>query len=453
MPTDASYPPASRTSYPALAPSEPLPARLARIERLLVAARRIADEDDTLGQRARDVLPAATGLTRASVEYALRNCLETEPSSAELAELCERTPPVPRAHVLLSANVFVAAHRAIAIALAASARVEVRASRREPEMAALLHEGSRGAFHLVDELAPNPGDHVWAYGSDETLRALRGELPAGVVLHAHGAGIGVAVVESPVAGPGRDGALASAARGLAEDVIAFDQRGCLSPRLCLFAGDADAARRFVELLVKRLARLEHDVPRGALSREELADQTRYRDSMLYAAELFPAGKGAVGLDVTGDALVLPPIGRNLHVQVVRRSRRRTRPARRRGRRARPVRLRRDGGAPHRGAAPRAPERPRSHAAAAVRRPRRSARRFHGGSAVGMPCRHVPGSGLEARGLAAAGHLLGVGAAAEEYQLSAGRREVGCAVPPTDEPSPREEVVRQPQHQDRGDAND
>ncbi len=100
-------------------------------------------------------------------------------------------------------------------------------------------------------------------------------------------------------------------------MIAFDQRGCLSPRLCLFAGDADAARRFVELLIKRLARLEHDVPRGALSRDELADQTRYRDSMLYAAELFPAGKGAVGLDVTGDALVLPPIGRNLHVQVVR----------------------------------------------------------------------------------------------------------------------------------------
>ncbi len=314
MPT--SYPPASRASYPALAPPEPLPVRLARIERLLEAARRIADARDPLGARAREVLPEATGLSREGVEYALHNCLETEPSADELRALCESTPPVPRAHVLLSANVFIAAHRAVAIALAASARVEVRASRREPEMAALLYEGTHGAFRLTDELAPNPGDHVWAYGSDETLHALHGELPAGVVLHAHGAGIGVAVVEPPAAGPERDRALASAALHLAEDVIAFDQRGCLSPRLCLFAGEADAARRFVELLVKQLARLAHDVPRGVLSSEELADQTRYRDSMLYAAELFPAGKGSVGLDATGGPLVLPPIGRNLHVQVV-----------------------------------------------------------------------------------------------------------------------------------------
>ncbi len=314
MATD--YPPASRSSYPALAPLEPTPVRLSRIDRLLEAARRIADAGDPLGARAREVLPDATGLSRQGVEYALAHCLETSPSADELAKLCERTPPVPRAHVLLSANVFVAAHRAIAIALAASARVEVRASRREPEMAALLHEGSHGAFRLTDELAPNPGDHVWAYGSDETLDALRGELPAGVVLHAHGAGIGVAVVEAPAPGPERDGPLAAAALHLAEDVIAFDQRGCLSPRLCVLSGDEDAARRFVELLVKQLARLEHDVPRGALSREELADQTRFRDSMLYAAELSPAGKGSVGLDVSGGPLVLPPIGRNLYVQLV-----------------------------------------------------------------------------------------------------------------------------------------
>lgn len=315
MPTDASYPPASRASTPSLAPPEPLPVRLARVERLLEAARRIANAGDPLGARAREVLPEATGLSPEGVEYALTHCLETQPSSAELAALCESTPPVPRAHVLLSANVFVAAHRAIAIALSASARVEVRASRREPEMAALLYEGSHGAFRLTDELAPNPGDHVWAYGSDETLRALRGELPAGVVLHAHGAGIGVAVVEPPAPGPERDRALASAAQRLAEDVVAFDQRGCLSPRLCLFAGDADTAHRFVELLIKQLARLGHDVPRGALSPEELADQTRYRDSMLYAAELFAAGKGSVGLDASGGPLVLPPVGRNLHIQV------------------------------------------------------------------------------------------------------------------------------------------
>lgn len=291
---------------------EPISARLARVERLVEAARRIADPADALGRRARELLPGATGLSAEGVEYALRRCLETQPTWSELRKLCEGAPATPRAHVLLSSNVFVAAHRAIAIALAASARVEVRASRREPEMVRLLVEGSHGAFKLVDDLVPSPGDHVWAYGTDATLKSLRGELPAGVVLHAHGAGIGVAVVEPEA----QDIKLAIAARALAEDVVAFDQRGCASPRGAFVVGGADATRTFAEALVKELARLEHDVPRGELSRDELAEQTRWRDTALYAAELLPAGKGAVGLDVEGGAVVVPPIGRNVHVMRV-----------------------------------------------------------------------------------------------------------------------------------------
>lgn len=292
--------------------SEPVSARLARVERLVEAARRIADPADALGRQAREILPESTGLSREGVEYALSRCLETQPTWSELRKLCEGAPQTPRAHVLLSSNVFVAAHRAVALALAASARVDVRASRREPEMARLLLEGSRGAFRLVEELAPSPGDHVWAYGSDATLHSLRGELPAGIVLHAHGAGIGVAVVE-PEAGERK---LALAARGLAEDVIAFDQRGCASPRVAFVVGDVAETRAFAEALVKELARLEHDIPRGALADDELAEQTRWRDTTLYACELFPAGKGAVGLCVQGDAIVVPPIGRNVHVMRV-----------------------------------------------------------------------------------------------------------------------------------------
>ncbi len=291
---------------------EPTSARVARVERLVAAARRIADPADSLGKQARSLLPTSTGLSPEGVEYALSRCLETQPTWSELRKLCESAPQTPRAHVLLSSNVFVAAHRAIALALAASARVEVRASRREPEMARLLAEASHGAFRMVDELAPSPGDHVWAYGSDVTLHSLRGELPAGIVLHAHGAGIGVAVVEAEP----QERKLAIAARGLAEDVVAFDQRGCASPRVAFVVGDAAATRSFAEALVKELARIEHDVPRGALSQDELAEQTRWRDTTLYASELLPAGKGAVGLDVSGDAVVVPPIGRNVHVMRV-----------------------------------------------------------------------------------------------------------------------------------------
>jgi len=279
------------------------PAR-ARVARLVEAARRIADPNDALGRRARDLLPQSTGLTPEGVDFALERCLETNPSDAELDRLCAGVTEAPHAHVLLSSNVFVAAHRAIAIGLAQSPRVSVRASRREPETARLLHEASNGAFRLVDELTPSPGDHVWAYGSDETLAKLRGELPAGIVYHPHGHGFGIAIVETVAE---------STAAGLAEDTALFDQRGCLSPRVALFVGDVDAARDFAQAVARELSRLGHDVPRGAPDPDEASDIVRYRDTMLYAAELLHAGKGYVGLDVTGEHLIVPPVGRNLHI--------------------------------------------------------------------------------------------------------------------------------------------
>jgi hypothetical protein len=98
----------------------------------------------------------------------------------------------------------------------------VRASRREPTMAALLAEAAPGLFELTSELAPAPGDHVHAYGSDATLAELARTLPRGVVLHGHGSGFAAAVLERPFSDDVWD--------RLALDVALFDQRGCLSPR-------------------------------------------------------------------------------------------------------------------------------------------------------------------------------------------------------------------------------
>jgi hypothetical protein len=156
----------------------------ARIERLLEAARQIADPEHSLGRKARSVLPDSTRLSCAGVELALARCLEVAPSEAELVRLCGSVSPAPRAHVLLSANVFTAAHRAIAVALAASERVFVRPSRRAPEMARLLAEAAPGLFELVEHLDPKPGDAVFAYGSDLTLATLRAQLPRGISLAA-----------------------------------------------------------------------------------------------------------------------------------------------------------------------------------------------------------------------------------------------------------------------------
>ncbi len=262
-------------------------------------ARRIADPSDPLGERARELLVASTGLSREGVELALAHCLETEPSDAELEALCASVTPAPRVHVLLSANVFVAAHRAIALGLAASSNVVVRPSRREPEMATLLYQAAPGLFELTTELAPIAGEHVHAYGSDATLGELTRSLPRGVVLHGHGSGFAAAIVEPPFA--------SDLWERLALDVALFDQRGCLSPRVVLSKSSPGS---IAAPLCAALARWETHAPRGELDPEEAAAVVRYRDTLTFAGELWPAGQGFVS---ESSELLIPPIGRNLHI--------------------------------------------------------------------------------------------------------------------------------------------
>lgn len=280
----------------------------ARVTALIAAARRLSDPADELGRSARHALAISTGLSAAGVEWAFRECLELSPSEDELAALLTSVRPAPAAHVILPANVFVAAHRAIALALAQSPRVSVRASRREPHFARLLAFAAPGSFRLVDEITPEAGDSVWVYGSGDTLNALWQSLPAGVVLHAGGPGHGAAVL-------GEEHADLAAARALARDVIAFDQRGCLSPRVAYFVGGLARAHAFAAALAAELADVGQRVPRGTLSQEEAAEATRFRDTLSYAGRLFPAGPGSVA--VIDDRTVLSPAGRHLTLVVTR----------------------------------------------------------------------------------------------------------------------------------------
>jgi hypothetical protein len=285
-----------------------LGARRARIEELLAAARVLADAASPESRRLRARLQETTGLSRPSIDLALARCLEQRLDEAQLAQLISRAPVAPRAHVLLSANVFVAPLRAIALGRAASARVLVRPSRRDPALAEALAELVPDGFELVPELRPEPGDHFWAYGSDATLASVRAELPTGVTFHGHGSGLGAVVVDYS------DGARAvhELAAAVALDTVLFDQRGCLSPRLVCVQGDEDGARALVEAIARELARLEHELPPGTASAEQLAEQRRFADSARYAFEVVAAGSGVVSLALDG-RLALPPAARNLHV--------------------------------------------------------------------------------------------------------------------------------------------
>ena len=276
------------------------------------AARRVADGGDALGIEARAVLPRATGLSDEGVELALTEHLETAPSDAEIAALVASVEPAPAAHVVLSAAVFVAAHRALALALAASDVVYVKPSRRDPDMVRLLARATTGSFEIVDTIAPRDEDVVFAYGSDEALAGIRAQLPASVRFRGHGTGFGVAAVElagAPVS------EFEDFATKIVRDVVPFDQRGCLSPRIVAVEGSDAQARVFSEALAAALADAERRVPRGQLSADEAAQISRFRDALRYAGEIFAAGPGWVGLENRGGPAVLAPVGRNLTVIV------------------------------------------------------------------------------------------------------------------------------------------
>lgn len=277
---------------------------LRRIESLVQAARVIADPNSELGRHARPLLVESTGLSAENVELALAECLETSPSAAELQALVAGVAPAPRAHVILPANVFIAAHRALALALASSPRVFVRPSRREPHFAALLAAAVPSLFELTPQIQATFGDHVWAYGGDSSLSAIRASLRPGVHLHAQGPGYGAVVIEAATVN-------AATATALAADVVPFDQRGCLSPRVALVEGPLAAAEHLAELVAHALTLAEERVPRGRLDADELADARAFRDAHTYSGEILPAGLGFV--TVAERRWATAPAGRHLHV--------------------------------------------------------------------------------------------------------------------------------------------
>jgi len=278
-------------------------ARRARVERLLEAARVLADAEHDAGHALRKRLRETTGLSSAGIELGLSRCLETEHGAAELDALLASTPEAPRAHVLLSANVFVAALRAIALGLASSASVYVRASRRDPALAEALHGIVPDLFQLSPALSPEPGDRFWAYGSDATLGELRSSLASGVWFHPHGSGLGAVVVDCSIFTAGD-------ARAIALDTALFDQRGCLSPRVICVVGEQTQAEGVAQALARELLALESQLPPGPLSAEQAAEARCQRDAAAYAFELFPAGSGWVSC---ARELVVPPALRSLHV--------------------------------------------------------------------------------------------------------------------------------------------
>ncbi len=270
---------------------------------LRLAARSLASAD--LVER----LARSTSLTPPMVQRALRRNLEREVSDPDLEQLLAWAgDQVDEVAVVLSAGVLTAPLRALALARAAGRRVTLHPSQRDPLFAELLvEELAAPDVRLAGRFAGADfrGHELHVYGADETIRTLRASVPSEVRVRAHGHGFGIVWVESPGA---------AAAQAIADDVVDFDQRGCLSPRVVFVpVSDADS---FARALAGRLEVLAAVLPRGPLSADERQQAVRYRDTLYFAGELHEGPAHLVGVASAGAPLLVPPPGRHVHVAAV-----------------------------------------------------------------------------------------------------------------------------------------
>ncbi len=275
------------------------------MRRLLQAARRVALTRDAIVSD----LVASTGLSREGVLLALEHHLELEATDLELASLVAHAGDAPRVAVVLSANVFVAALRAIALARATAEEVIVKPSSREPIFVrALVAAADDPAIRIDDrlDLAAFARGEIHAYGRDETLRDIAARTQPSVSFRGFGSGMGIAVVLP-------EGDVGRAAARLTDDTVPFDQRGCSSPRVVVALGDERFAAALAEALHAELDDRSDRVPRGALDAAERVERTRYVETMRCLGTVLLGRQHVVGVGAAGTPLVLPPTGRHLHV--------------------------------------------------------------------------------------------------------------------------------------------
>lgn len=198
-------------------------------------------------RRDRDGLREAVRTTAGGSEDAARWCVDHTLARYQpdaLAALCNARWEGKAVRVVLAATVPLAPLRAVVLPLLQGARaVWVKPSRRQPEIARRVVE-TLAAQGLPVQLGEGEVQGVIAYGRDETLDLLARARPEGVEFEGHGHGFGAVVLT----GWGGD-----TAAGLARDVAAYDQHGCLSPQVVLCTHDAPGLARALHHALEEIA--------------------------------------------------------------------------------------------------------------------------------------------------------------------------------------------------------
>ena len=139
----------------------------------------------------------------------------------------------------------------------------------DPKLAACLEIAEwRGGNHELENELFTHADCLTATGNDETLAAIRARLPAKTRFLGYGQRVSFGYVSREVL---RDEDISKIVSQAADDVIAWDQNGCLSPHV-IYVEERGAVEsdKFAALLAAELMQREVAEPRGKISVEESA---------------------------------------------------------------------------------------------------------------------------------------------------------------------------------------
>ncbi len=136
----------------------------------------------------------------------------------------------------------------------------------DPKLATCLEVAEwRGGNAALEAVLFAAADCVTATGSDETLATIRNQLPVRARFLGYGRRVSFGYVASEVLTSLHAKKIITRA---ADDVVAWDQLGCLSPHVFYVqSGGAVSPVQFAEQLAAELGRREEAVPRGKLSPE------------------------------------------------------------------------------------------------------------------------------------------------------------------------------------------
>jgi hypothetical protein len=126
-------------------------------------------------------------------------------------------------------------------------------------------------------------DKIFAYGDDETIEDLRKRVPEGIIFHGYGHKFSFGIIRK--ADSLKD-QFTLIAEKIAEDVILYEQQGCMSPHFILVeTGNKENLFRLGFNLAESLHRMSKRIPPGNKTLEEKILIKSIRDDLLFQSSL------------------------------------------------------------------------------------------------------------------------------------------------------------------------